>query len=155
MSRRRVLAIATSTLLAAGIWVSVASPAAADPLPGTAHAAIGVTYPSLTTFHVCAAGRDDAGGTGEWVFRIEGLRGDGTQIQFQETTFGTAFNDCAYPDISTGATQDGCAIATLLFAHIPPIDTTGTQTTTTPELVAVAVEVIDWTPQQNNSGFGT
>lgn len=154
MSCRRVLAFVASTLLSGGFFVSVeAPPAAADPL--TAQAAIGVTYPSPTTFHVCAAGRDDSGGTGEWVFRIEGLRGDGTEIQFQETTFGSSFSDCAYPDISTNGTQDGCAFATLLFAHIPPIDATGTQTSGTPEPVGVAGDVIDWTPQQNDSGFGT
>lgn len=152
MNHRRVFAVVAGALLAAGSCVSVAPPAAADPLP-TAHAAVGVTYPSPTTFHVCAAGSNDSG-TGEWLFEVDGLRGDGTQIHYAEITFGSGFSDCVFPDISTNGTQDGEFLATLFFAHIPPIDGSGTQTSTTPEYVALASEETDWTPQQNSAGFG-
>ncbi len=152
MNDRRVRAIAASTLLAAGTCATGIPSAVADPLP-TAHASVGVTYPTTTTFHVCAGGIADS--TGEWVFEVDGTRGDGTQIHYQQTGFGPTFDTCISPDVSTNGIEDGCFTATLFFGHIPPIDTTGVQTSATPELVAVASEETEWTPQQNSAGFGT
>lgn len=154
MSVRRLLA-GTLAMCAPLVPITciAASPAFADPLP-TAHAAVGVGYPTPSTFHVCATGRDDTGGTGEWLFEIAGLRGDGTQIQHEEGAFGGSFSSCVSPDISTNGTQDGSFVACLSFTHMPPIDASGTQSTTVPELAAIACQVVDWTPQQNTNGFG-
>lgn len=148
---RRVLGAVTSALLAVGTCIAAASPAAADPLP-TAHASIGVAYPSPTTFHVCAGGLAD--GTGDWLFEVNGLRADGSQIHYEQSGFGSSFDTCVYPDISTGGTADGSFEATLSFAHIPPIEMNGVQTNSVQEFVALAGVEVHWTPQQNANGFG-
>src|SRR5438132_924864 len=82
MRHRRFRTAAASTLLAAGLIVSIATAAIAGMLP-TAHAAIGVTFPTSTTFRVCPSGFTDDGGTGEWLFQATGLRADGTPIQIE------------------------------------------------------------------------
>jgi len=151
MKSRRVVAAFAPAVLTSMAVVATAPPASADPLP-TAHADIGVSYPTPTTFHVCAGGLADT--TGEWVLEIDGLRGDGTQIHYAQTGFGPTFSTCVSPDISTHGTQAGNFEATLSFAHIPPIDTTSVQTSATSGLVALAAEEVDWTPQQDSNGVG-
>jgi hypothetical protein len=151
MRNRRVVAAVVSAVMASMPIVAVATPATADPLP-TGYADIGVTYPSTTTFKVCPVGLTD--GTGEWVFEVDGLRSDGTQIHSEQGGFGASFATCVY--ISTNGSSAGTFFATLSFARIgQPIDANGVQTSTIPEFVALAGEEGDWTPAQDSNGFGT
>ena len=153
MNRRRIATVVASALRATGTFLAAAPPAAAGTLP-TAHASIGVGYPTTTTFHVCAGGVAD-NGIGEWLFEIDGLRSDGTQIHYEQGGFGASFDNCVSPNISTNGTPDGNFDATLYYARIgSPVDATSGQTTDVPELVAVAGTEVDWTPQQNSNGFG-
>jgi hypothetical protein len=157
MNRRRVRTFLVGVLLVAATSFAGSTPAAAGTLP-TAHAGIGVGYPTTTTFHVCASGSNDDGFVGEWVLEIHGMRSDGSLIEYQDGGWGATYNTCVSPNISTNGTLAGSFNATLLYAHIGPSGAASAQATGNPELTAVAVEVVDWNaawnPPQNNEGFG-
>lgn len=158
MKRRHTAAVAAaSAILASAIGVVAAPPASAG-VPVTAHAAIGVTYPNGTTFRVCPNGLVDDGTSvvGEWLFDVEGARSDGSVIHVVQTGSGPSFAPGCI-DIVTNATAAGTFVATLWYAGVGSAGTsktTGTDTKTIPDFVALAGVAADWTPQQDAIGFG-
>lgn len=148
--KRRTLAAAASLLLALASLVGMAAPANAG-TAALADALINITFPNPSEFAVCATGAIEGGSLviGEWNFTIDGARSDTTRIQIRDSGVGPTFNVCEY--IDTFGTQQGSFVATLTFVGDgPSADATKSiDQTPAPEVVGLAIDEGDWTPQQN------